>query len=327
MINGLERNDPRRRTAGTLALAAGALSHYSALPYIAVLYPALAILLQRRGRWARELITHGLIGLAVFSPWIVWSLTTYGPSVTFGSNSTVTGALGTPIGDNLIHFLGNLWNTLVPLPLRPEVSKLTLGLGWLSDLHELSFVSYVDSLPLAFGSTGAFLLIYELIRRSRAGQRRWVLRASACASFVVVLGVAVHTGAVWSGLTSVTLLPLVLLGLALLASGHAAWPAWARVLLTAGLILDAILGVMLHLVIENDPVRLGMAHGGFDVLSRDVVPTKTALRNAAQKASEGLEFAGDLLEGAAPVLALLAVVLTAALIFRAQSGRSRPTGP
>jgi hypothetical protein len=326
MINGFERNDPRRRAAGTLALAAGALSHYSALPYIAVLYPALAISLHQRGRWARELITHGLIGFAVLSPWIVWSLFTYGPAVTFGSNSTVTGAAGTPLGDNLIHFLGNLWNTLVPLPLRPEVGKLTLGLGWISDLHELSFVSYVDSLPLAFGSAGAFLLIYELIRRSRAGDRLWVVRVCTCAFLVLLLGVAVHTRAVWTGLTSVTLLPLVLLGLALLASGHAWWPAWARVLLTAGLILDAILGVMLHLAIESSPVTLGVANGGWDGLSLGVGPTASALRNAARKAFDGLEFAGDLLEGAAPVLASLAVLLTGALIFRAQSGRSRPIG-
>jgi hypothetical protein len=308
-----------------LALAGGALSHYSAIPYIVVLYPALAILLHQRGRWVWELVAHGCIGLVVFLPWVVWSLATYGPSVTFGATSTVTGAAGTPIGDSLIDFLGNLWNTLVPLPLRPEVSQLTLGLGWRSDLHELSFVSYVDSLPLAFGSTGAFLLIYELIRRSHAGHRAWVVRAITCALLVVLLGVAVHTSAVWSGLTSVTLLPLVLLGLALLASGHAWWPVWARLLLTAGLILDVILGVMLHLVIENAPVELGAGKGGFDVLSRGVVPTQTALRNAAQKASEGLEFMGDLMAGAAPVLAPLAVILTAALVFRVPFGGSRAT--
>src|SRR5690606_7418388 len=68
---------------------------------------------------------------------------------------------------------------------------------------------------------------------------------------VIVLGVGVHGGRETGGLAHICLQPLVLLGLALLASQ---WDllgrAWQRAII-AGVTVDAVAGIILQFAVEN----------------------------------------------------------------------------
>jgi 4-amino-4-deoxy-L-arabinose transferase-like glycosyltransferase len=249
-VAGLRVGDSARFYLAFACLAAGILAHYSGVPYALFLglHYLMFVLPRRRARW-RELAAI-LLGVALLlGSWFAWSTATYGLRATIESTSSVRDLKGRPAEDRLRIWAGNLRDTLVPHLRRREGSMPPgPGLSW-GGVRDTTFNAYQQSLPFGLGLLGPTLLFYELLRRRRvtsraapAGRRFWL----CFAAFNVVVGVAAHSTAGPLGIAHIVLQPLVILGIAFLASRFEAWHRpmkWAAI---AGLGIDAFFGVAVH---------------------------------------------------------------------------------
>jgi len=78
---------------------------------------------------------------------------------------------------------------------------------------------------------------------------------AAFAAFVILTGIGVQGGAT-ARLAHTAQQPLVMIGVAFLASRWGGWPPWMRRLAAAGLMVDAGLGILLHFWIQSHPLDL-----------------------------------------------------------------------
>ncbi len=249
-VAGLRVGDSARFYLAFACLAAGVLAHYSGVPYALFLglHYLVFVFPRRRSRW-RELAAMLLEGALVLGPWFAWSTASYGTRVTIESTSSVRDLKGRSADDHLRTWAGNLRDTLVP-HLRRRVGSMPpgSGLSW-GGVRDTTFNAYQQSLPFGLGLLGPALLLYELVRRRRAtgrvvpaGRRFWL----CFAAFNVVVGVAAHATAGPLGIAHIVLQPLVILGIAFLASRFEGWPRPLKWAAMAGLGVDAFLGVAVH---------------------------------------------------------------------------------
>jgi 4-amino-4-deoxy-L-arabinose transferase-like glycosyltransferase len=251
-LAGWRKGSQSRMGAAFVALAAGVLVHYSAGPYLVfvALHYLLFVFRRRRERW-RELSIAAAAGGALLASWFAWSIAVYGVRGTFLSNTAVTAAAKVE-GSNTAKIAANLFDTLVPFPLRNDAPVIFLNqpsrMGWLRDG---AFLIYQTNVIFAMGAIGGAVVLYLLYlayRRRRSGEGSfWLMLAPFC----LVLSVAVHGERETFGVAHVTLQPLVVLGVTLLAAGFASLRRAAAVLLIAGGILDFGLGVFLQARVEN----------------------------------------------------------------------------
>ena len=307
---GRAAGDPSLRCAA-LCLAAGVLTHYSAAPYVLVL--GAAWFAQRRAEWRqagfwREALRLGALGSAVLATWFGWSLLRYGPGPTFLSNTTVTGNAGLTLAQQLAQRAGNLFNTIVPHPLRPAEYAFVQQASTLSWWRDFFFNIYQTNLPLAFGSGGLVALIVLGWRRRRELTTFWVWTIGA--SVLLSIGV-VSLPDRW-GVAHVGLQPLVLLGLAWLAAQLPAFHRAGRALLAMALALDFSLGIALHFWVQHlaFPADMFARHRDQFLLSEHGYAT---WNNFLSKCALGLTFVGDLGVPVLPLVALLAALLALAL--------------
>ena len=251
-LAGWRKGNQSRMVAAFVALAAGTLVHYSAGPYLVfvALHYLLFVFRRRRERW-RELSIAAMAGGALLASWFAWSIAVYGVRGTFMSNTAVTAAAKVE-GSNTVKIAANLFDTLVPYPLRNDAPVRFLiqssRVGWLRDG---AFLIYQTNMIFAMGAIGGIVVLYLLYlacrrRRSLEGSF-WLMLVPFC----LILSVAVHGERETFGVAHVTLQPLVALGLGLLAAGFASLRRAAAVLLIAGCIIDFGLGVFLEARVEN----------------------------------------------------------------------------
>jgi hypothetical protein len=297
-----------------LSLAAGVLTHYSAVPYALILAVGWCWIgwSQRAKRpWqhctAIAALTAGLFLLL----WFGWAAWTYRLG-TLTSNTTVTDQAPSA-GAQLGIILLNLRDSLIPHFLGgADFSAFAQTSPW-GRWRDWSFQLFQCNFLFMFGSV-AWLAVLKIAR----GQ--WTLApAGAVRSFwlfftlsTVVVGIAVHGGREPGGLAHICLQPLALLGLTwLAASWHTLSRMWRR-LLVAGATLDFALGIALQFAIESH------------ALDRWVLPARTwaataasyslfAQINARVKPQAGWVFVGDLAQSFQgwTCLGLAIVLLTA----------------
>jgi len=246
------KNDRLRLTAAFVAMAAGALVHYSAVPYLVFLALHYLIFLfrQRRRRWRELAATVGAASALMLS-WFAWSIGVFGIRSTFLSNTQV-GALARVEGSNVAKVAANLFDTVIPCPLRSDVSVGFLAqpsaAGWLRDS---AFLIYQTNVIFAMGMLGGPVVMYLLYlawrKRKSQEQSFWLMLVPVC----LLLGVAVHGARETFGLAQVTLQPLVTLGLTLLTAAFTSMRRVVAVLLFAGCATDFALGVFLQARVEN----------------------------------------------------------------------------
>ena len=294
-----------------LCFAAAVLTHYSAAPYVLVL--SVAWFASRRSEWRqagfwRETLRLGVLGGALLATWFGWSLLRYGPGPTFLSNSTVTGSAGLTLAQQFAQRATNLFNTLVPHPLRPAEYAFVQQASSLSWWRDYFFNIYQTNLPLALGSGGLVTLAALGWRRRREITLFWVWTIGA--SILLSIGVASWPDR-W-GATHVGLQPLVLLGLAGLAAQLPALGRMGRVVLATGLALDFSLGIAGHFWVQHlaFPADLFARHGDRALL---YVHGYTTWKNFFSKCDLHLTFVGDLGVPVLPLVSLLAVLLAVAL--------------
>ena len=252
-LDGWRKQDRGRMLAAFLALSAGMLVHYSAGPY--AVFFAMHFLLQvfwrRPRKWREALLVSAVCGLFL-ATWFGWSIKTFGTRLTFASNTSVTSSRQYA-GHNLEKIAGNLFDTVVPVELRdPGLLAAFDQPNALGKLRDEFFMSYQTNLMLTMGICGglaAVWLYWRALRKRGANpaERRFWL---ALVPFSIVLGVASTGERDYFGLAHLTLLPIALLGLTLVA-GTVPWSRALGMVVLCGCLVDFAGGVWLQAHVEG----------------------------------------------------------------------------
>jgi len=271
-LAGCRKNDRVRMAAAFLALSAGLLVHYSAGPYCVLLglHYLLRVFWKRPRKW-RELAAIVVPCALLLATWFAWSVAVYGIGVTFQSNTSVTFARQYR-GNNLVKIGANLVDSVVPYVLRS-------GLAYTDQpnpagiLRDNAFAFYQMNLIFSMGLAGGpfvLWLLWGFLRRrsARAHEWRfWRVLIPCC----VIVGIAVVGERDHYGSAHLTLIPLEILGLSLIAAAFP-WPRAAAIAIVAGGLVDFSLGVFWQArveALENTPQRtvftadLNPAYGRF----------------------------------------------------------------
>jgi hypothetical protein len=272
-LAGWRKNDRVRMAAAFLALSAGLLVHYSAGPYCLLLgsHYLLRVFWKRPRKW-RELAVIVVPCALLLATWFAWSAAVYGPRVTLQSNTSVTSARQYS-GNNLLKIGANLADSIVPYLLRGGLTS-TGQTNPVGVLRDNAFAFYQVNLIFSMGLVGGPLVLWLLwgfVRRS-AGSREWRfwrLLIPLC----VLIGIAVVGERDPYGSGHLTLIPLEILGLSLIAAAFPRRRA-AAMAVVAGCLVDFSLGVFLQArieALENTPRRtvftadLNPAYGRFQM--------------------------------------------------------------
>jgi hypothetical protein len=247
------KNDRLRMIVAFLALSMAFLSHYSAGPY--VLFLTLHYLLRvcwKRPRRFQELVVIAAACGLLLATWFGWSIAVYGTHATFASNSSVT-SMHQQNGSNLVKIAGNLGDSILPAVLRnPFLMADFNRQGLAGAIRDQAFVFYQTNVIFGMGLVGGPFVLWLLYRnfrglgRSSAERSFWL----AMIPFCVVTGIAVVGERDFLGLAHVTLLPVEILGLSLLA---ARFPLRRTLLLLvmAGCLFDFSCGILLHAHVQS----------------------------------------------------------------------------
>jgi hypothetical protein len=298
---------PRFWQLAGLAFSAAVLAHYSSAPYALAAVAAYGWL--HRDRWAvasfwSDSFRSALGAVLLGATWIGWAIAKQGFAATFLANTSVKQA-GELSGTGQWHnFLLNLEHTVLPPPWPgADMAFLQHGDG-LSTLRDQIFVFAQTSLPGMAGFGGLIVLLWLLARR--LGPVRVWLPGAVLLAALVVVGVAVHPARMRWGAGHICLQPLALGFAAVAIAALPALPGYIRSIAIAGWLVDAALGIGLHLMIENrqvNPAVLAMGNG-------EPLRAMYGLafgNNAAAKYALGLQLLGDTI----PVIAALGLILIA----------------
>jgi hypothetical protein len=285
-LAGRRKNDRMRMAAAFLALSAGLLVHYSAGPYCILLgldY-LLRVFWKRRRKW-RELAAIVVPCALLLTTWFAWSVAVYGRGVTFQSNTSVTSARQYS-GSNLLKIGANLADSIVPYVLRSGLTS-TDQPNPTGIVRDNAFAFYQVNLIFGMGLVGGPLVVWLLwgfVRRRSASLREWQFWR-VLIPMCVVVGVGVVGERSPYGAAHLTLIPLEILGLSLVAAAFP-WRRAAAIAVVAGCMVDFSLGVFLQArveALENTPRQtvftaiLNPQYGGFQTGS----PTRDGLSESA----------------------------------------------
>ena len=254
-LKAWRKQDPLRMTAAFLALAMGLLVHYSAGPYIVFLA---AHLLLRRPKF-RELAAVAGLSAAMLATWFAWSITTYGVRTTFMSNTSVTTSQSYR-GHNLEKIGGNLADSTIPIVLRdPSAARDLQQPNVWGTLRDFAFVVYQQNLVFCMGALGGFAVLWLVAGtlRKRFGQPGERAFWAGLIAWSVAVGIAVVGEGDPLGVAHLTLVPMAVIGMTLLAARFAMSRVLACVVIL-GCLVDFSLGVFLQARIEhleNTPER------------------------------------------------------------------------
>jgi hypothetical protein len=240
--------------AWPLALAAAVLVHYSAgvfALFIAGHHVWTVLHREAPRRWPVKAAAV-VPGLLLLSTWILFSLVSFGVARTVGSNSSVGDAQDFSAGANALKIALNVVDTLVPHPFRGVAPFPTDPERRTGEIRDYFFLIYQTSVIAAAGSVAGLaavaLFARRVCRRAASDEARFW---RGFVPFVIVAGVATHGGRDLFGVTHVTLQPLVLLAVTLVAAGWPGVPRAARAAIVVGGLVDFGLGIALHHHVES----------------------------------------------------------------------------
>ncbi len=280
------KNDRLRMAAAFLALSAGLLVHYSAGPYCVLLgldY-LLRVFWKRPRKW-RELAAIAVPCGLLLATWFAWSVAVYGPTVTFQSNTSLTAAQGYR-GNSLLKIGANLVDSIVPYVLRGGLTY-TGQPNLAGVLRDNAFGFFQVNLIFGMGLVGGPFVVWLLwgfVHRRSAAVHEWRFWRVLIPCSVIV-GIAVVGERDHFGSAHLTLIPMEVLGLSLIAAAFP-WRRVAAIAIVAGCIVDFSLGVFLQArveALENTPQRtvfttgLNLGYGAFQMGS----PTRDGLSEMA----------------------------------------------
>jgi len=315
---------PRCAVLCGLLLGAGVVTHYSAGPYAAAVAAAWLAMGWSRG-WGgglgRAAAAAALAGACVAAPWFLWSAREYGLHATLLSNSTVSMMQRVP-GNLLVKMALNLRDTLLPAQVRGFHGTLFAQASPWGSLRDQAFIVYQLNLLLALGSVGFAAVLRE-------GARAWRAAPAAARAFwgaflggVVALSLAAYGDRDHYGVAHICLQPVVLLGLAFLASRWASLGRGWRAALAVGWAADLCLGIALQLAVEDFAIDRWL-HPGKSLMEASATYSGVSQVNLTEKIIAHEAYFSDILTTRpAFMVALMGAILCLALVraLRAQPG-------
>ena len=312
----------RERIAGFLCLAAGLITHYSAGPWILAWVIAYAVWALRPIRGLRPLREAGIVALAcglLTLTWFGWAIHTYGLQDTGTSNSAAQSWNTQTPHDRVLVPLRNIVDTFVPHPFRTMDKGIIYQLSQGGRVRDYFFNIYQTNLPLAAGFSGFFVIIFSCLRPPRTQtssppreRRFWLWFAP----FIILTGILVHTPPEGWGLAHICLQPLVIIGLAWIATRLPLLPATVRTGFVLLLLWDVGVGLVLPFLIEANTYyvdELSPAPGwGFDVTHLN----RVAMLNYGNKTVHSMNFFADTLGASEVLIALVLTALLALIVIR-----------
>lgn len=295
-LRGWTKQSALRIVIAAGAMAAAMLVHYSAGPYaVFFAFHYLLIARQRRSK-LREILGSATTGAVLLTTWFGWCLAIYGPAITFGSNTTVTGSQSMGWQANLYKVGFNLFATLVPHPLRISPRSFEdafiqpNSFGYVRDYF---FLLYQQNLLFSLGLIGwaaVAMLAWRAMKTSERSLRYFWIGLIATAT---LLGVAAVGEPDRNGVAHICLQPLTLIGLSLLAGRFRLLRPAFQLILLIGLAIDVGLGVLLQFRMQSLAIHFATV-GPSDIipLSNGLLNVQ-AVRNSLFRMSQGLPFFGD----------------------------------
>jgi len=324
------RKDSSVRTVTAFgSLAAGALVHYSVGPYIVFLaaHYAVRTVVRLRSKWPELAASVALSG-ALLATWFGWSLSVYGKEATFGSNTAVIAA-STAQESNLARKAANVVDTLVPHPLRKTNLDRWKQPNKAGYVRDYAFLIYQTSLIVAMGAVGGLAIAWLFTKSisGRAGPTRrgrrlfWLLLVIFC----TIAGIAVVGEREKFGVAHICLLPLVFLGLTLLAGSFRRIPLPVRLGVLIGCAIDCAMGIMLHFRLQTMTFRTWRDQAKQYAVSDDGPNLSNfAMGNWLKKTDYGAVFLGDILaEHSSAIQTVLAALFTLAILVLALAAFNR----
>jgi hypothetical protein len=247
------KKDMLRMTVAFAALSVGLLVHYSAAPYglFLTIHYLFRLFPKRPRRWL-EITSIVLVCGVVLATWFGWSIADFGTRTTFASNSSVVSSQRYP-GDNVGKMASNLVDSILPVVLR-DASLLDnfKFQGLLGNVRDDAFIFYQTNLIFSMGVIGGPLILWLLYGVLRKGSRPASQRSFwlALIPFCIVAGIASVGERDPLGTAHLTLLPMEVLGLSLLAATFPLRRALLA-LVVAGCLIDFSFGIFLHARIEG----------------------------------------------------------------------------
>jgi len=313
-------NDHLLRRLSYFNIGVAVLTHYSAVPYLVGLM-LLDVYFVARGRLTvKSALVNVGIFLAVISPWFLFALYHYGPSITFGSNSTVLDSSGLGTWENLLKIWNNIISTFIPHFLRkvPDLYRQKYLLGHIRDY---AFLVYQVNFLFMIGSVGWLIVLISSVKGSAltlmSGEREKLLLLWSFFLLVILVGVAVHGSYDPFGVGHICLQPLAILCIVYLAANFKGYNKYVKAFLCGGLFIDLLFGVLLHFWMQhysfNDFVeinRYGLVFG--ENITSDII----------YKAKKGYVFIADL-SFSTSITVLIMTILIALLIYLVRCHQDR----
>jgi dolichyl-phosphate-mannose-protein mannosyltransferase len=253
-ISSWDSRDKTKLTMAGIMMAGGILTHYSAIPYALFLsLHYITYVFWYRQNKLKEFLINAFISILVLFTWFGWSLKNFSINDTFLSNTVVTDSQSLSLFENFYKILNNIYYTVIPHFMSGTGNwafRMQDAPGYSRDFM---FLLYQTNFYFAFGIMGLMIIAYMAIfklrnkKYSREKYLFWILFVT----FNIILGIAVHGKLSLYGLTNICLQPIILLGLAFIASNFYILPDLAKLIVIGGLALDFLLGIVLHLYVQN----------------------------------------------------------------------------
>ena len=252
-LTGWRKRDSVRMTAAFVALATGLLVHYSTGPYVVffALHYLLVLFRSRPAKW-KELAAIAITCALLLFTWFGWSIATYGVQPTFASNTSITASKQVQ-GSNLAKIAGNVFDSIVPrISYDPAQVHLFDQPYAPAVVRDNVFLLYQTNLILSMGLVGGPLVVWFVIAAFRSGKglggerNFWLMLIG----FSLLIGLAVVGERDYFGVAHLTLVPLELLGITLLAARFFSRRLIA-LLIVAGCAIDFSMGVFFHARVQH----------------------------------------------------------------------------
>lgn len=294
----------RRMVAAALTLAAGMLTHYSAVPFAAAVGLHYLWTILRGRRPLRQACLATVAGAALLGTWFVWSVCVFGSRVTFFSNTTAAGVAAASPKSNIQRILYNLFATIVPHPFHHIADNQFNSLGSWSEVGDYYFTMTQQTLPMMAGLIGGVVALGLAVRLLWSGpsapmaiNRRSPGVARGFWAFYIpftfVLGVAVNPDWNGFGVGHVTLQSLAMMALALLAARWTALSPITRRLVVLGAAVDYGLGVYLLFDRESRVYATQRIQGGQVLITPDETLGRHGIGEYIAKLISGYVFWAD----------------------------------
>jgi hypothetical protein len=218
---------------------------------------------KRPAKW-RELASIVAVCTLLLATWFGWSIATYGVNPTLKSNTAVTSAEKYS-GSNFGKMALNTYDSLVPYVLRGRLHTPQLNTAGI--VRDYAFSVFQTNLFFSMGLVGGPVVVWLFLRGMRRGWPEWRFWRVVIPALVFV-GLAVVGERDVFGTAHLTLIPVEVLGLSLVAARFSWRPAAGdkhakagyalTIALLVGCIIDFSMGVLLQAkmeALENTPQK------------------------------------------------------------------------